>query len=163
MLFHFHSSNRLWKDGIGRFLQFDLNQVGLGSLLVRAGTGMSISRWQSSWWGGSWWDGGMLSQYSYLIMRMSLGEDDEYNIECTKRTTSIASFMYLDDDCNIGEYKKYNSYCSTRHTRTFWRSCPTMRRTWRSTRRRCVFRRRGILEHIWWGDNQRGEVKEMFR
>ena len=54
----------------------------------------------------------MLSQYSYLIMRMSLGEDDEYNIECTKRTTSIASFMYLDDDCNIGEYKKYNSSCS---------------------------------------------------
>ena len=35
----------------------------------------------------------MLSQYSYLIMRMSLGEDDEYNIECTKRTTSIASFL----------------------------------------------------------------------
>ena len=52
----------------------------------------------------------MLSQYSYLVMRMSLGEDDEYNIEFTKRTTSIASFMYLDDDHNIGEYKKYNSY-----------------------------------------------------
>ena len=105
----------LRKDGIGRFLQFDLNQVGLGSLLVRAGTGMSISRWQSSWWGGSWWDDGSWSQYSNLMMRWSFARmmNRTYNIEKYKENNLHCIFyeeVLRGDDCN-GVEPEYDRNC----------------------------------------------------
>ena len=45
----------------------------------------------------------MLSQYSYLMMRMSLSEDDEYNTEEYKENTLRCIFykeVLRGDDCN---------------------------------------------------------------